>query len=92
MTSSSARKRTSSNAEFSLAKPPDLSSEMWLAKRLRDHRGPDVFDGITDKETRKSRFREAVESCGLRSVVIGSVDGKPVNWAAAFERCYGEPL
>lgn len=70
----------------------DLSNEIWLAQRLRDHRGPDVFDGVSDPNTRKTRFREAIKACGLESVVIGAKKGIPVNWRQAFESLYGELL
>jgi hypothetical protein len=70
----------------------DLSNEIWLAQRLRDHRGPDVFDGDTNSDARKQRFREAIKACGLESIVIGAKKGTPVNWRHAFESLYGEPL
>ena len=70
----------------------ELESEMWLAQRMLDHRGPDVFDGMTDREGRKQRFREAIKACGLESVVIGAKDKKPVNWRAAFKLVYHEEL
>ncbi len=70
----------------------ELESEMYLAQRMLDHRGPDVFDGTTDREGRKRKFREAINECGLASVVIGAKDKKPVNWRAAFELVYGESL
>lgn len=70
----------------------DIYSEIWLAKRMSDHRGPDVFDGTTDSATRKQRFRGAIKSCGLETVIIGSKQGRPVNWREAFESLYGEPL
>lgn len=69
-----------------------LHDEGWLAQRMLDHRGPDVFDGTTDANIRKQRFRDAINSCGLACVVIGSKNGKPVNWRTAFESLYGEPL
>jgi hypothetical protein len=69
-----------------------LHDEAWLAKRMLDHRGPDVFDGTTDPTIRKQRMREAINSCGLACVVIGAKEGKPVNWRAAFKALYGEEL
>lgn len=69
-----------------------LHDEAWLAKRMLDHRGPDVFDGVSDPNIRKQRFREAINSCGLACVVIGAKEGKPVNWRAAFKALYGEEL
>lgn len=70
----------------------DLDNEFWLRERMLDHRGPDVFDGATDPNMRKQRFRAAIKQCGLEVVVIGSKKGKPVNWRQAFESLYGEPL
>lgn len=70
----------------------DIYDEAWMAKRMLDHRGPDVFDGIIDMPTRMQRFREAIKQGGLEHVVIGAKDKKPVNWRAAFESLYGEPL
>ena len=66
----------------------EMQNEMWLAKRLRDHGGPAVYDGLTTAEQRLTAVREAIESLGLRSVIVGAKDGKPVTWAQAFERCY----
>ena len=70
----------------------DLDSEIWLAQRLLDHRGPDVFDGITNRQERCKRFREAIKNCGLETVVIGSKNDKPMNWREVFESLYGESL
>jgi hypothetical protein len=70
----------------------ELYDEAWLGKRMLDHRGPDVFDGITDTNIRRDRFREAIKQGGLEHVVIGAKDKKPVNWRAAFESLYGEKL
>ena len=70
----------------------ELESEMYLAQRMLDHRGPDVFDGTTDRAGRKQKFREAINECGLACVVIGAKDRKPVNWREAFELVYKEPL
>jgi hypothetical protein len=70
----------------------NLHDEAWMAQRMLDHRGPDVFDGTTDPNIRKQRFREAINSCGLACVVIGAKEGKPVNWRVAFESLYGEKL
>ncbi len=69
-----------------------LHDEAWLAKRMLDHRGPDVFDGTTDLTIRKQRMREAINTCGLACVVIGAKEGKPVNWREAFKSLYGEEL
>lgn len=70
----------------------DLSNEMWLAERLKDHRGPDIFSGDTNHTIRKQRLRQAINSCGLEAVVIGSKKGKPISWREAFESFYGEAL
>jgi hypothetical protein len=70
----------------------NLDNELWLRERMLDHRGPDVFDGTSDPNARKSRFREAIKTNGLECIVIGAKKGKPVNWREAFESLYGEPL
>jgi hypothetical protein len=70
----------------------NLYDEAWLAQRMLDHRGPDVFDGVTDPTIRKQRMREAINTCGLACVIIGAKDKKPVNWRQAFESLYGEAL
>lgn len=59
---------------------------------MLDHRGPDVFDGTTDKDSRKQKFRMAIKECGLECVVIGAKEGKPVSWREAFKAVYGETL
>lgn len=70
----------------------NMFDEAWLAQRMLDHRGPDVFDGVSDPAIRKQRMREAINSCGLSHVVIGAKDGKPVSWRDAFAALYGEAL
>ena len=70
----------------------DLDNEFWLAQRMLDHRGPDVFDGTTDRQTRCQRFREAIKDCGLTNVIIGAKQRKPVSWKEAFESLYGVTL
>lgn len=70
----------------------ELYDEAWMGKRMLDHRGPDVFDGTTDTNIRKQRFRDAIKACGLACVVIGARKGKPVTWSEAFNGVYGEIL
>lgn len=70
----------------------ELESEMWLAQRMLDHRGPDVFDGTSDKQSRMLKFRQAIKDGGLACVVIGAKQGKPVMWREAFQTVYGEQL
>lgn len=69
-----------------------LSDEAWLARRMREHGGGDIFQGTTDTVIRKDRLRSAIKDGGLSAVVVGANDHKPVTWGAAFERLYGEPL
>ncbi len=70
---------------------PKLDGELWLAKRLGEH-GAGVFDGVTDHETRRERFRRAILEHALWPVIAGSRDGKCETYAAVFERLYGERL
>jgi hypothetical protein len=42
---------------------------------------------------RKERFRKAIIDGNLDCVLLGKArDGKPLNYARAFERLYGESL
>lgn len=70
-----------------------LNDEAWLARRMREHGGGDVFQGTTDTAIRKDRMRSAIKDGGLSAVVVGrSNERRPVTWSTAFERLYGEPL
>lgn len=69
-----------------------LNDEAWLARRIREHGGGDVFQGTTDTAVRKERMRQAIKGAQLSAVIISGVGKKPVTWSEAFERLYGEPL
>lgn len=73
------------------SKIPDLKHEMWLATRLKAH-GAAIFTGDTDPALRRDRFRKAIRDNLLGLVVVGQKDGKPMDYAAAFESLYGEKL
>lgn len=75
------------------ASPSDLlTRELWLARRLREH-GAAVFEGVTDRDTRRERARAAILAHGLAQVIVGrGRDRKPCTYAEAFVRVYGEPL
>lgn len=68
-----------------------LRQELWFAQRLTDHRAG-IFDGLTDRDTRRERFRAAILDHGLTEVIVGRQDGKPATYAQAFEQLFGEPL
>jgi len=70
----------------------ELQSEAWLAKRLREQRGPDVFEGLTDPYVRREAIRKAIKDMGLELVIVGAKNGKPVTWTQAFEKLYQEKL
>jgi hypothetical protein len=70
-----------------------LTEEAWFAERIRQHGVTTIFDGTTDRETRKERFRAAIRQHGLEAVIVGKGrDGKPTDYAACFARLYGEAL
>lgn len=73
------------------AKVPELRHEIWLAGRLAAH-GCEIFTGDTDPAIRRDRFRKAIRDNLLGLVVVGQKDGKPMDYATAFESLYGEPL
>ena len=68
--------------------------EQFLARRLKDHGGAHVEDGVTDIELRMARFREIIRSAGLEQAIIGRRPGAstPETYAQFFQRCYGEML
>lgn len=71
-----------------------LDAEMWLAGRMREHGVDSVFDGVTDSDVRKQRFRQHIIEGGLEMVMAcHAQDGRTAEtYAEAFERIYGEPL
>lgn len=71
-----------------------LDAEMWLAARMREHGVDSVFDGVTDSDVRKARFRQRIVEGGLQMVMACQAeDGRTAEtYAEAFERIYGEPL
>jgi hypothetical protein len=69
-----------------------LEGETWLLRRLLRHKVDALAGDVTELE-RKARFRAAIRDNGLDLVVAGSTkEHKPINYAAAFERLYGEKL
>lgn len=68
-----------------------LDREMWLCQRLKQH-GAHIFDGTTDRDTRKQRVREAISQVGALVVVGRGKDQRPVTYAECFATVYGEPL
>lgn len=68
-----------------------LTGEEWMAKRLGDFGYEIVFGGLNPSE-RKARIRQAVKDAELECVTAGKFDGKPLTYAQAFERLYGERL
>jgi hypothetical protein len=72
---------------------PALDHELWLLERLRE-KGVEVdpFDGTTDVPERAARMRQAILDRDLTCVVAGSKERKPITYAQAFERLYGEKL
>lgn len=69
----------------------DLDREIWLANRLRVH-GVNIFEGDTTTAIRMQRAREGIARIGSEVAVGRGRDGKPVNYAQAFEALYREPL
>jgi hypothetical protein len=67
--------------------------EAWLARRVLDQTGVDVFTGTTDCDIRRERIRAAILERGLAAVVLGKgAGGKPENYQQIFERLYSQPL
>jgi len=68
-----------------------LRGEQWLLRRLLQHQ-VDALAGVTEAGGRKARFRAAIQLHGLDVIICGTRDGKPVTYAQAFQRLYGERL
>ncbi len=76
---------------------PTVKAELWLAKRLAQHSAltdPEgIFASVSDPATRKERIRAAIHAKGISGVISArGRSGKPVTYAEAFERLYGESL
>lgn len=71
-----------------------LAAEQWLAKRLTRHGVlVDPFTGVTDTAIRKQRIRDAIAKFDVAQVICGrNQAGKPMTYAQAFEKLYGEKL
>lgn len=67
---------------------PKLDDELWLADRLN----ADIFEGVTDYDTRKMRMRVAIKGKNLETSVVGKRRGHDITYGQAFERLWGEPL
>lgn len=70
----------------------ELDGEMWLSRRLGLHGVLVVFDGVTDREERKRRFRQAIKERDIGIIVCGKSRNKPITYEQAFERLYSEKL
>lgn len=70
----------------------ELEGAAWLERRLGRHGPLLVLSGITDRQTRRDRLREAITKRGLEAVICDAVANKCLTYAAAFERVYGEKL
>ncbi len=67
--------------------------EAWLAKRLLEHCGVDVFTGTTNRDVRRERIRTAILERGLANVVLGrGADKKPETYSQIFQRLFGQLL
>lgn len=75
-----------------------IAAELWLAQRLNRHQAlvdpKGIFAGETTAEVRKARLRQVIEREQLATVVCGRdpLTRKPIRYAEAFERVYGEPF
>lgn len=69
----------------------ELEAEMWLTHRLGNF--GHVFEGVTDRELRKRRIREAIIEGKLDVAIAGKgANGKAETFAQVFERLYHERL
>lgn len=70
-----------------------LEREMWFLDRMHQLGAAgvrDLLSGVTDETTRRERIWDAILSNGLRTVIIGSRNGKAENFEQCFERLFGK--
>jgi len=68
-----------------------MDREVWLAKLLGQF--GHVFAGLTDRDLRKQRCREAIREGALEHSIAGrGKDGRPRTFAEVFAEIFGEPL
>ena len=68
-----------------------MDREVWLARRLGQF--GHVFAGVTDRDLRKQRCREAIREGGHEVAIAGrGKDGRPRTFSEIFEDIFGEPL
>jgi hypothetical protein len=69
----------------------DFANEAWLVNRLGSF--GHVFAGVTDREIRKQRIREAIREGNLEHAIAGGAKrGSPETFADVFKCLYGEDL
>lgn len=83
--------RVSNREPLQLDAYDHLTGEEWMAKRFGELGYEIVFGGL-DPSQRKQRIREHITTNGLESVIANSEGKKPLTFAQAFERLYGERL
>src|SRR5262245_2975324 len=66
----------------------EMEQEAWLIKRLGTH-GAAVDAGLTDKDIRRERMREAISKVGPTVIVGRKKDGSPLTYEEAFQQLYG---
>jgi hypothetical protein len=59
--------------------------------RLGNRLGLNLYDGLSDADTRRTRIREAINRRGAHEP-YSEREGQAVSFAEAFEALYGEPL
>jgi hypothetical protein len=68
-----------------------MDREVWLAKRLGQF--GHVFAGLTDRDLRKQRCRDAIREGALETAIAGRAkSGEPRTFEQVFVDIFGEPL
>jgi hypothetical protein len=82
-----------SQPEYTRATAPDeLEAAAWIVNRLAKHRVLVDLAGLIDTPTRRERIRKAIADAGFSEIICNESGKRPVTYAQAFERCFGEPL
>lgn len=66
--------------------------ERYLARRIYEQSGVDIFEGLTDRTIRHHRARQAIIELGAAVICGRDKDGKPQPYSQVFESVYDAPL
>jgi hypothetical protein len=64
-----------------------FDKEQWLIQKLGKY-GMSIDEGVTDRDIRRERMREAIAQIGPQTSAGKGKDGEPLSYSDLFERLY----